>query len=72
MDKKLKGFPVAFVVAQNGKESSCKEDQGSVPEMARSPGQGNGNHLHILAWRISWTEEPGELQSVGSKRVEHD
>ena len=21
----------------------------------------------ILAWRISWTEEPGELQSIGSQ-----
>ena len=26
----------------------------------------------ILAWRISWTEEPGELQSTGSQRVGHD
>ena len=26
----------------------------------------------ILAWEISWTEEPGGLQSMGSKRVEHD
>ena len=23
----------------------------------------------ILAWRISWTEEPGGLQSMGSQRV---
>ena len=23
----------------------------------------------ILAWRIPWTEEPGELQSMGSQRV---
>jgi len=22
-------------------------------------------HSSILAWRISWTEEPGELQSMG-------
>ena len=22
-------------------------------------------HSSILAWRIPWTEEPGELQSVG-------
>ena len=22
----------------------------------------------ILAWRIPWTEEPGELQSVGSQK----
>ena len=26
----------------------------------------------ILAWRIPWTEEPGGLQSIGSKRVGHD
>ena len=26
----------------------------------------------ILAWRISWTEEPGRLQSTGSQRVRHD
>ena len=23
----------------------------------------------ILAWRISWTEEPGGLQSMGSQRL---
>ena len=26
----------------------------------------------ILAWRIPWTEEPGRLQSMGSRRVGHD
>ena len=29
-------------------------------------------HFSILAWRIPWTEEPGGLQSMGSKRVRHD
>ena len=29
-------------------------------------------HSSILAWRISWTEEPGGLQSMGSQRVEHN
>ena len=29
-------------------------------------------HSSILAWRIPWTEEPGGLQSTGSKRVGHD
>ena len=24
-------------------------------------------HSSILAWRIQWTEEPGGLQSMGSK-----
>ena len=26
----------------------------------------------ILAWKISWTEEPGRLQSMGLQRVRHD
>ena len=28
-------------------------------------------HSSILAWGISWTEEPGRLQSMGSQRVVH-
>jgi len=27
--------------------------------------KGTATHSSILAWRIPWTEEPGELQSVG-------
>ena len=26
-------------------------------------------HSSILAWKILWTEEPGELQSIESQRV---
>ena len=26
-------------------------------------------HSSILAWKIPWTEEPGELQSRGLQRV---
>ena len=29
-------------------------------------------HSSILAWKISWMEEPGRLQSMGSQRVRHD
>ena len=29
-------------------------------------------HSNILAWRIPRTEEPGELQSMGSYRVGHN
>ena len=28
-------------------------------------------YSNILAWRISWPEEPGRLQSMGSQRVGH-
>ena len=29
-------------------------------------------HSSILAWRISWTKEPGGLQPIGSHRIGHD
>ena len=29
-------------------------------------------HSVILAWRIAWTEEPGGLQFMESRRVGHD
>ena len=29
-------------------------------------------HSSNLAWRISWTEEPAELQSMGMQRVRHN
>ena len=29
-------------------------------------------HTSTLAWKISWTEEPGRLQSMGSQRVGHN
>ena len=29
-------------------------------------------HSNILAWEIACTEEPGELQSMGSQRVTHN
>ena len=36
------------------------------PEKAMAP------HSSTLAWKIPWTEEPGELQSMGSLRVGRD
>ena len=35
-------------------------------------GEGKATHSSILPWRIPWTEEPGGLQSMGSRRVGHD
>ena len=29
-------------------------------------------HFSTLSWRISWTEETGGLEAMGSQRVEHD
>ena len=36
-----------------------------VSGLGRYPGEGHGNPLHILSWRIPWTEEPGGLQCMG-------
>ena len=41
------------------------------PWVAKMPWK-RAAHSSILAWRISWTEEPGRLQSIGSPRVGHD
>ena len=47
-------------------------ETGLIPGSGRSPGEGNGTHSSVLAWRIAWPEEPGRLQSMGSQRVRHD
>ena len=31
--------------------------------------EGMATHSSILAWKIPWTEKPGELQSPGLQRV---
>ena len=45
---------------------------GSIPWSGRSPGEGNGTHSCILAWKILWAEEPGSLQAIGFQRVRDD
>ena len=45
---------------------------GSIVGSGRSPEGRNGNHSSMLAWRIPWTEEPGGLESLGSRRVGQD
>ena len=35
-------------------------------------GEGNGNSLQWVAWKIPWTEESGGLESMGSQRVRQD
>ena len=34
--------------------------------------KGMATYSSIIAWRISWTEKPGGLQSRGSQIVGHD
>ena len=34
--------------------------------------KGMAAHSSILTWRIPWTEEPGQVQSMGLQRIEHN
>ena len=47
-------------------------DTVSIPGWGRSPGEGNGYPLQYSCLDNPWTEETGELQSMGSQRVGHD
>ena len=47
-------------------------DVGLIPGWEDPLEEGIATHFSILAWRISWTEEPGGLLSIGLQRVRHD
>ena len=47
-------------------------DAGWVPELERSPGEGNGNPLQYSSLGNPWTEESDGLQSKVSQRTRHD
>ena len=56
-----------YLSGSDGKESACDAgDPGSIPELGRSPGEGNGNPL-----QYSCLENPVD-KSMGSQRVGHD
>jgi len=38
---------------------------GLIPGSGRSRGEGNGNPLQYSCQEITWTREPGRLQSIG-------
>ena len=59
---------MGFPGGSNGKESTCNEEI-----QVRSLGQEDplekemATYSHLLAWEISWTEEPGRLVLVAAK-----
>ena len=44
-------------------------DLGSILELGRPPGGGNGNSFQYSCLEIPWTEEPGGLQSMGVQSI---
>ena len=70
--KKKKWLYKSSLVAQTVKNLPDNAgDPGSIPGSERTPGEGNGYLLQYSCFRNS-TEEPGGLQSMGSKRAGHD
>ena len=57
----------------DGKKSACSAGD-RIWSLGRTGPleKGMATHSSIPAWRISWTEEPGGLQSMGSQRVRHN
>ena len=43
-------------------------DMGLIPGLGKSPGEGNGHPLQYSCLGNPITEEPGELQSMGSQK----
>ena len=63
----------ASLVAQRVKNWSADQETWVACLGQEDPlAKGMATHSSILAWEISWTEEPGRLQSMGSQRVRHD
>ena len=64
---------IEYVVCTGGLDGACNVgDPGSIRGAKDPLEKGMATHSSILAWRIPWTEEPGELQSMGSQIVGHD
>ena len=62
------GVPVAQMVKNLPANA---EDPSSVPGGKDPLEKRIATHSSLLAWRVSWAEEPGRLQSMGSRRVRH-
>ena len=73
MLKILPLYPEVSLVAQTVKHLSAVQETWVLSLGWEDPLEKEiATHSRILAWKIPWTEEPGGLQSMGSKRVGHD
>ena len=60
---------MGFPGGSSSKESACNAGHtGSIPGSRSSLEEEMATHASILAWRILWTEEPGGLQPLVSKK----
>ena len=66
------GFPDGSVVKNLPANAGDTGEVDSISGWEDSLEDKMATHSSILAWRIPSTEEPGELQCMGSQRVGHD
>ena len=61
------GFAGGSVVKNPPASAGATGDVGLIPELRRSPGEGNGNPLRYSCLKIPWTEEAGSYSPQGLK-----
>ena len=68
----LTASQVALLVKNLPANAGDMRDKGSIPGGEDLPEEGMATHSSVLAWRISWTQEPGRLWSIVTQRTGHD
>ena len=63
---------VAQVIKNLLANAGAEGDMSSIPGSEDPLEKEMVSHSSILAWRIPWPEELGELQSMGLQRVGHN
>ena len=68
-----KEFRIMIVKMSKNPENKMEKIQESInKDLQELMEKAMATHSSTLAWKIPWTEEPGRLQSMGSRRVRHD
>ena len=62
----------ASLVAQMVESACSVGDPGLIPGLGRFLEKEVATHSSILVWKIPWTEEYGQPQSMGLHRVRYD
>ena len=77
--RRLRSSSERWSLSLSGFQSLCGEFGGDVDghvtygeSQSHSSEKEMAAHSSTLAWKLPWMEEPGRLQSMGSRRVGHD
>ena len=68
--KTLPASQVALVAKNLPASAEDTRDTGLIPELGRSPGEGNGNPLQCSCLEIPWTKQAGRLSPWGRKELD--